>query len=82
MPMINQPKLTNIPAISFQESLGTIQKRLEKIVYGQLNILAPKTQFTFNQSTGDYQISNFYRYSNYANQGSCGELRDSIFTKC
>ncbi len=64
---------------TFEETLVHLEKRLKRIRYNQLNFLNSKGKITYNEVDGTYLLSNFYRNSAYPNQGSCGELRSSMF---
>jgi hypothetical protein len=65
--------------LTFEDSLALVQDRIAKMVYNQLNILAPKVNLTYNNLTQNYVINSFYRNSSKPNQGTCSELREGLF---
>ncbi len=64
---------------SFFETLEFLKTRIKRIIYNQLNFLAPKCQIEYNPKEEVYHFTNFYKNPAYPNQGSCGELEAALF---
>lgn len=64
----------------FAQSLSFAKQRMEKMTYGQLNLLEPHVTISYNPHGEDFTITDYYRTpSPDLMNGSCGELTKSLF---